>query len=381
MRVCLLSRSAIADDPRVRRQGDCLAAAGHDVIAAGLDGSASSTTPGWPIETFSWSPPAGAERVRLIGQLLAARLGDRATDRAVAANANFKLLTNTIDIAADLYLANDWPMLPLARELARRYRGRYAYDAHEYAAQEWTRLRWRVFWPPLIRRLEALAMEEAHFVSTVSQPLAEQMHVDNGRGRMPLVIRSVPPYQSAGLRQTGETIVVLYHGILMPGRGLETLIESVPAWPVEMRLVLRGPGSPDYLRQLRKHAESLRHRVSFEPPVPMTSLVSAARTADIGIFTPPGSGPHMEFALPNKLFEYVMAGLAVVVSPRLAMRDLVGETGVGLVAAGDAAADIAETMQQMTASRIDQFKAASIEAATTLCWEVEQQRLLEAVAQ
>jgi glycosyltransferase involved in cell wall biosynthesis len=111
----------------------------------------------------------------------------------------------------------------------------------------------------------------------------------------------------------------------------------------------------------------------------MTDLVLSAADADIGIFAPPGGTVHMEVALPNKIFEYVMAGLALVVSPREAMGDFVRATGVGVVTtAGDARA-IADAINGLTPDAIDQYKRVSLNAARTLCWEVEKQRLLDAV--
>ncbi len=47
--VGILALSTIADDPRVRRQGDAFHAAGWDVIAFGLPSSGRSPNPPWPI--------------------------------------------------------------------------------------------------------------------------------------------------------------------------------------------------------------------------------------------------------------------------------------------------------------------------------------------
>ena len=43
--------------------------------------------------------------------------------------------------------------------------------------------------------------------------------------------------------------------------------------------------------------------------MPMTALVREAAPFDVGFFALPGHSRHNEFALPNKLFEYVMAEL------------------------------------------------------------------------
>jgi glycosyltransferase involved in cell wall biosynthesis len=70
--------------------------------------------------------------------------------------------------------------------------------------------------------------------------------------------------------------------------------------------------------------------------------------------------------LPNKLFESMVAGLAVLVAPSPAMAEIVQTYGTGWVAPGFTAQDIAQTLNALTAKDIDAKRRASREAAKTL---------------
>jgi hypothetical protein len=123
VRVCIISLSPIADDPRVRRQGDTLAAAGHEVVAAGLEG-AHSTPPIWPVMTLRVAPLSLAERVATGLRLLSVRLSPRLAEHAFWKVAVHRRLVELLaDVRADVYHANDWPALPGVPQLEGMWRG------------------------------------------------------------------------------------------------------------------------------------------------------------------------------------------------------------------------------------------------------------------
>jgi hypothetical protein len=150
----------------------------------------------------------------------------------------------------------------------------------------------------------------------VSEGIAKRLRDLYSLPRLPAVIRNTPVFESAHFRPTAAPIRVLYHGIVTPGRGLEATIDSVAGWRPEFNLTLRGPGEAHYLDELRRRIgeRGLADRIVLAPPVPMTALVREAAEFDLGFFALPKSSRHNEFALPNKFFEYVMAGLALCVS-------------------------------------------------------------------
>jgi glycosyltransferase involved in cell wall biosynthesis len=177
--------------------------------------------------------------------------------------------------------------------------------------------------------------------------------------------------------------VVLYQGLLNPDKGVDRLIQSVHGWRPEFRLVIRGSGAPRYeahLRDLASHSPA-RERITFLPPVAMTELVSAAaNTADVGIHPLPAVNRQTRYALPNKLFEYAMAGLAVCVSGAPEMRGVVEQYDLGVTFADAEPGTIARAVNSLTSASVASFKHNALRAAHTLSWDVEKHRLLEVYA-
>ena len=62
----------------------------------------------------------------------------------------------------------------------------------------------------------------------------------------------------------------------------------------------------------------------------MTALVHEAAPFDVGFFALPGHSRHNEFALPNKFFEYVMAGLTLCATDLPEMARLIKEYDLGV---------------------------------------------------
>jgi glycosyltransferase involved in cell wall biosynthesis len=195
-----------------------------------------------------------------------------------------------------------------------------------------------------------------------------------------LTVRNTPAFVEARFRPTGDPIRVLYHGIIAPNRGLEATIDSVPDWRAEFSLTIRGPAEQHYADALRQRIEQrgMADRIFLAPPVPMTELVQEAASFDIGFFALPGNSRHNEFALPNKFFEYIMAGLALCVTDLPEMHRLIRQYELGITISRVTPAAIAKAINHFDRDLIDACKRRSLAAARELCWERESERLINA---
>lgn len=407
--ICILVLAPIVDDPRVRRQCDAFHRAGWEVVGVGLAGGRSDppewrvVTPHPPVDAAAAAaaspspgekaagPPRRGGAARLIGalrrrlRLLAVRLWPR-----LALVVYWDYSSNIRDIygcarriKAAVWLANDWSMLPCAARLAQEEGGIYGYDTHEFAVEEYAeKPKWRLVHRPLVAALENAFIRNAAIVSAVSEGIAERL---DQRYRLPqrsMTVRNTPAYEAVSFRPTGERIRVLYHGLVAIGRGLEQAIDSVTAWRPEFDLTIRGPGDLAYVDELRQRIErsGIAGRVSLVPPVAMTALVREAAAFDIGFFALPGHSRHNEFALPNKFFEYVMAGLALCVSELPEMARLVRQYDLGVTIPRVLPGDIAAAINRLDRAFIDRCKRRALVAARELCWERESGRLVAAYA-
>jgi len=283
----------------------------------------------------------------------------------------------------DVWLANDWTALPIARRLAREHGALLVYDTHELAADEYTeRLRWRLLHRPVTVAIEQECMKEAALVTCVSDGIADRLQELYGLKERPLVIRNTPTYQEMPFRPTGERIQVLYHGIVSPGRGLEESIQSVSKWRPEFSLTIRGPASEQYRGHLERviEAAGVQGRVQLAPAVPMTDLVREANAFDVGLFALPDHSRHNRFALPNKFFEYTMAGLALCVSDLPEMARLVRQHDLGTLFTGMSPEAIAAAINSLDRTAIDRYKRQSLQAARQLNWQEESETLVSLCA-
>lgn len=126
-------------------------------------------------------------------------------------------------------------------------------------------------------------------------------------------------------------------------------------------------------------AGHLGQRITFEPPVAPDQVVATAAAADIGIFLLSNSTTHARFALPNKVFEYMQAGLMLISSDLPEIRKHVEATGCGLLLPQDAPEAIASCLAGLDRKRIDTCKRASLEAARLLNFEAESTKLLTVI--
>ena len=249
---------------------------------------------------------------------------------------------------ANIVHANDLDTLPAGYVLARMWGARLVYDAHElysdFEAQP----------PPLTRRL-TLALEgalarRADAVVTVSDGIARELMSRLRLRRKPLVVLNAPPREERPLHVFHEgPLRAVYQGRLGPGRDLDDLLAAAEADGVE--LSIRIPlADPNELREIVA-ARGLSRRVQVLDPVPPDRVLDALAEFEVGLIFDRPQSRNSELSLPNKLFEYLMAGLAVV-APRLeSIGSLLEKERVGLTFQPGDADGLVRALEQLAADR------------------------------
>jgi glycosyltransferase involved in cell wall biosynthesis len=285
----------------------------------------------------------------------------------------------------DVVHANDIATLIPGWVAAKLTGARLVYDTHEYAVGVPYR---KAFWAWLAATLERLLIRRCDAVITVSDGIAERLQARYGLKERPTVVRNVPdlppPGEAPDLREEmgiGEAPLVLHQGAVADGRGGENLIRAVSFTESAHLLFLGADGS--YTEGLRRLAVELdvEARTHFHPPVALTSLLSYTTQADVGVSLLQDSCENHRLALPNKLFEYLAAGLPVVVSDLPEMRRLVDERQVGWVTDPGDPAEIARALSEATGARDDESLENRVRvAASELNWQRERVRLTDLYA-
>ena len=389
----------VSDDPRTLRQARALAGHGWRVVVCGFDGH-SPRPAEW---TYIRLPPSDPFRRQAAGLLtalgkLGLRLSAAGRPRSLRlAAARLHHWSNPLwlhirrclmrearrhsELKPDLVIAHNYFVGDIGYRLARLFGAKFVVDCHEYAAGEYSHdPEWTKTTRPYVVAVEDYYLQRADLVTTVCEGIAGLLNEEHALQRPAVVVRGVAFNNPQPYREPGERITVLYHGGIWPERQLHVALESMPLWREEFDLVLRGDGDPAYIAELNRLAaeKGLAHRVSIVPAVPFDEIVPQANKADIGYFSYANFSPQSEFALPNKFFEYVMAGLALCVLDLTEMGRLVRRYEFGKLIPEHTPEAIAATINSFTRAEIARCKRASLRAAQELNWDREQERLLAA---
>jgi glycosyltransferase involved in cell wall biosynthesis len=157
---------------------------------------------------------------------------------------------------------------------------------------------------------------------------AAALHVGAPADDAPAAPRPGPLPVGAGSPKSssGGPVRFLYQGLFAPQRGLEELIgawESVD--PRQAALILRGPDNP-YKEQCMALAGKLglvQKSVFFPAAVPESQLLAAAAEADVGVIPYKPGNINYRFCCPNKLSQYMLAGLAILSNDLDFVRDVI----------------------------------------------------------
>jgi glycosyltransferase involved in cell wall biosynthesis len=367
VKISMLLHKSVVHDSRVRREAKALAADGHDVTVVHL---APADVP----------PDVAAEGYRVVSAM-PPRLGRRHLPFSAHRVAIMGRFVGAVRaLRPDAVHSHDAAMLAPGYVGARLTRARFVYDSHEFAVG----VAWRTRgWAALVWAIERLATPRCDAVMTVSNGIADRLHQRYRLDRRPLVVRNLPDLEAYDLdfdppdlrRQlsAGSGPLILHLGAVARDRGCETLIKAV-AHLDGSHLLFLGANDPAYVCGLEHVAREsgVSGRVHFRPLVPVREVLGYARQADVGIALLEDTCENHRVALPNKVFEYIAAGVPVVASDLPELRkELEQLPGALVVDPTDAGA---------VAARIRQALAANGEAAREprppdLTWATEARRL------
>lgn len=193
-----------------------------------------------------------------------------------------------------------------------------------------------------------------------------------------LLVRNSKPFVDLAPVLNNDGIIrMIHHGVCNASRKIHLVIDCMSFLPDNYRLdLMLVPDTIVYPALLQKAKED--KRINFIPTVPTNQISKFINKYDIGVFLLPPSNFNYLNALPNKLFEFIQARLAIVVSPNPEMKDLVEKHALGIVSKDYTPEEFA--MAILVASKdISSFKNNSDKAAKIINDEEEQKKILKEV--
>lgn len=384
-------------DRRILLEADSLQAAGWDVTILAMPLDSSEDDEDRRIVRLS-GPGTAAARESLVLQAyrwvrrtvpmngLAMRTLKRLAWRYVVDQEAFfvRLFADTAArFAPEVFVAHDLPMLAVARQQAERCGAKLVYDSHElYCEQEFSE-REKKGWA----QIEARHIGACDAVITVNASIAaelEQRYGIEGVGVIHNADRaSVTPAREKLFHKEfalpDSTRILLLQGGLSAGRNLESLVEAmVHVRNGSIALVILGDGALSKPLATRVRRLGLGKRVFFHAAVRQEDLPRYTVAADAGVIPYQATCLNNYFCTPNKLFEFIAAGLPILASDLPEIARMVEGRSIGLVGDMSRAQTIGRLIDEFFADemRLAAWRCNVISAREEVCWEVEGRKLV-----
>ncbi len=265
----------------------------------------------------------------------------------------------------DLIISHDLVLLPLAFAI-KGEKTPVMLDAREYYPMNFNdQWLWRMQGKPVNEYLCRKYLSLCDKIITVSDGLANEYK--RVYSVQPEVIMSLPEsHDVQPSRPQSDHIRIIHHGLAGRSRRTEVMIEMMDhvgeRFVLDLMLVVRDKRYHDRIISLAEKRKNVR----VIPPVPMQKIVSTINQYDIGLFLVPPTNFNLEFTLPNKLFEFIQARLAVAIGPNIEMKKIVGRYDCGIVSRDFDPLSLAHELNRLTPERIMELKANSHKAAQEL---------------
>ncbi len=294
----------------------------------------------------------------------------------------FQLLFRKVDVL----VANDLDTLFPNYLVSRIKRIPLIYDTHELFC-EVPELQQSSVKKKIWKGLERFLFPKMKYVFTVNDSIAK---IYQEEYKIPVqVIRNMPRGQSSlgpatelakaelGLPEDKKIILLQGAGINID-RGAEEAVGAMRFMEGAMLLII---GSGDVIPSLKNMVADLQleDKVRFVDKIPFPLLCQYTRLADIGLTLDKDSNINYRYSLPNKLFDYIHAGIPVIGSDLVEVRKIIEQYKIGAVLTDTKSDTLAELLKKVLydPEQMKIWKENTKLAAQELCWEMDEGRIMD----
>lgn len=294
------------------------------------------------------------------------------------ANYNLRLFFYLLFHKADVLLSNDLDTL-FANHWARKFKKncRLIYDSHEYyigVPELVSRPKIQKFW----RSIEKRTLPKVDEMYTVNESIAKIYREEYKRDVK--VVRNISDFNGIESTKSREelglpndkSIVIIQGAGINIDRGAEEMIDAIQL--VENALLI-FVGDGDVLPQLKTKVteENLQEKVLFFGKRPYHELMNFTQHSDVGISMDKDTNVNYRFSLPNKIFDYIHAGIPLLVSDLPEIRKIVEGYDIGLICPNHNPKIIAEHLNRILTDKVqrEKYKVNLKLASQELTWKNE----------
>jgi glycosyltransferase involved in cell wall biosynthesis len=267
--------------------------------------------------------------------------------------------------------AHSLSALPLGFFLKLIHKSVLIYDTHELETETHNLKGLRKLF---CKKIEKFFIKYVDHIFVVSESISEWYKLEYDIKPPSVVINS--PLQQKVLKKDlfrsqfnirNDQLIFIYQGYFGTGRGLEVLLNSF-AGKKEDSEVLVFMGDGDLKDKIELFAKN-NNNIFYKEFVPIEIVQDYTSSADIGIALIENTCLSYKYALPNKLFEYSMAGLPVIISNLPEMKNIVNKYRSGVVVNGDTSLDLNNAIKKLLSGNLNDYKNNAKRMALELSWE------------
>lgn len=294
---------------------------------------------------------------------------------------SIKLLKELLQTHADLYIAEDFYTLPLVTIIGKIRKSKVYYNSRELYAFLGG-LRNRPILQRLVKAIEQYFIKKVDLVLTTGEMDSAFLEKFYGINNT-LVIRNIPLLQKPSRRIDfreeygipADKIILLYQGVLLEGRGIPLIMRAMRQVENSVLLIL-GDGEQKHNFQKLATELGVNDRIIFAGTIQQSELINYTSGADIGLSLIENISISYYHALPNKLFEYIMAGLPVLSSDLPQMKKIIDDYNVGETVDILNENNIVDVLKKWESNPgiINIYKINCIKAAADLNWQSEYEK-------
>ncbi|MCK4713003.1 MAG: glycosyltransferase family 4 protein [Marinosulfonomonas sp.] len=304
----------------------------------------------------------------------------------------------------DIVHSHDGITLPVAAKVAEKCGAQLVFDSHELESHRNPPLSW-------VRKRQVIALEKkylpkADVVFTVGHEIADYLS-GTYKIKKPTVLYNSPHKNPTPiperwdtfdrddirneLRLNNKSFLLVHTGNVTFNRGIEQAIvalakmerniEVVQKYPLGVHLALVGNRVPAVVNRINSLIKkyNVQSRIHYIDPVAPNSIVKYIGTADACLIPVIPLVLSYEFAMPNKLFEGVLAGLPIIASDLCELKRFVADNQLGVLYQADNTDKMAEALKEIIlgAQKYRRTGKRHAELVTKFSWEAQEKLLLK----
>lgn len=272
----------------------------------------------------------------------------------------------------DFILVEDLVLLPVFIS----NNSKVLFDSREFFPNEFDGNLWfELFEKPLNKYLCDKLLHKVDKIFTVSEGIASLYK--NQYGIDMEVILSLPSYRiNKSIKPIEQPIALVHHGIANRNRRLENMIEIVKNLHARYSLDLYLTGDKEYINELKLLIKYCSH-IKIKEPVPFGEIHNMLTNYDAGFYYLEPTSLNTTLNLPNKFFEFIQAGLALIIGPSPEMKKITESMEIGYVFSEFKISKAIEELNTLEITDFQKFKENSSNVSKILNWENEQKKLIQ----